>query len=137
MKKIKYAIYFIRCLLADLTYVLSSEKTRKLIEQDARAISKRSNIIFVLNEALMAAPFRNIFYYRLKKEKFPSGILSYINRIILPMCNSVEITGGEFEGGFQIVHNNCVIHANRVGKNLKVGPGAIIGKNRGGVAYNR
>lgn len=35
-------------------------------------------------------------------------------------------------GGVQIVHNNCVIHTNKVGVNFKVGPGVVIGKSNGG-----
>ena len=35
-------------------------------------------------------------------------------------------------GGLRIVHNHCVIHADVVGENLKVGPGVVIGKNNGG-----
>lgn len=96
---------------------------------DAQKIAPKKRKMDSLFIALQNDPFRNIFYYRTKGS---NRVLSVISKFFFPPVKSVEITGGIFGGGLHIVHNHCVIHANKVGKNLKVGPGVVIGKNHNG-----
>lgn len=129
---IKNVYYFCRCWIADIIFGLCNKQLKDLILKDARTFVDYKSNLLTLNRALMDYPFRSIFAYRTKDKGKILKVLSYINQILLPCCKSVEINGGQFGGGLRIVHNHCVIHADVVGENLKVGPGVVIGKNNGG-----
>lgn len=124
-----------RCIIADIALLLTDNTLKNTIKEDLdvhinKYIKRKCSYIYALNYILLTVlPYRSIFDYRLRnsKSKF-IRILSVFNRLFLPKCKSVEITGGTFEGGLSIAHNNCVVHAEYAGKNLSIGPGVIIGK---------
>lgn len=85
-----------------------------------------------LIQALQLIPFRNIFYFRCRDNVRLGGLLkkSLIKfcKILAPESKSIEIAG-KIDPGLQISHNFSVIMPNRAGVNLRVGPGAVIGRN--------
>lgn len=127
--KMKLCLNIWREVVALFIFLSCDKSIQTDILLDAEKIVKNKNKIKKLCIALLNEPFRNIFYYRTKSSH---RVLNHISQLILPPIKSVEICGGVFGGGLQIVHNHCIIHANVVGNNLKVGPGAIIGKNNDG-----
>lgn len=112
-----------------LLYMLCDKQLQTDITLDAQKIAPKKRNLESLCIALLNDPFRNIFYYRMNSSH---RALREISKVFLPPVKSVEINGGTFGGGLQIVHNNCVIHANKVGTDFKVGPGVVIGKNNNG-----
>lgn len=79
------------------------------------------------NNALTKRPFRNIFYFRMKNGSFQKRILLKLCKVLMPAESAIEI-GGEIGSGLLISHNHCVIHPERAGNNLRVGPGVVIGR---------
>ncbi len=122
----------IRCAVADLIYMSCNAETKTMINEDVERYlkwnkefkGKRS--ISRLNYCLISQrEFRNVFYYRLKSHFF----LVSLCRIFLKKAEAVEI-GGTIGGGLYISHRNAVVFPEKAGKNLRVGPGVVIGKNR-------
>lgn len=133
MEKLKNLIIAVRGFFAIAIYCFAGKTLRELFLLDAQAICVTEERLITYICALRNEPYRNILYYRVNKSgNIMLKLLMYLSKIVLPSVKSVEITGGVFEGGLHIVHNHCVIHANCVGKNLKVGPGVVIGKNKSG-----
>ena len=73
---------------------------------------------------LMLKPFRNIFYYRIREKKILKAVCSFF----LKPVSTIEIIGGEIQGGLRIDHNYCVVRPYSAGKNLTVRNGVTIGK---------
>lgn len=69
--------------------------------------------------------FRSVFAYRIRHHKF----LSKIVNIFTPRIKTIEIGNGGIGPGLYISHYNCVIFCKEAGKNLRVGPGVVIGRN--------
>ena len=124
-----------RCVPADILYRLAGSDAVKKINEDAErclearfdgAVRKKG--IPALNYLLLSEDktFRNIFYYRVRR----LGKLCSLCRIFLPSVKAVEIYG-DIDGGLLLSHNHMVVHPEKAGKNLTVGPGAVIGKNNG------
>ena len=123
-----------RCVLADIIYRLASAKTTKKIDADAERYlmnskNKHKKGLSALNYLLLSddRTFRNVFYYRVRG----LGKLCTLCKLFLPAVKAVEIYG-EIDGGLLLSHNHMVVHPQKAGKNLYVGPGAVIGKNNGG-----
>ena len=125
-----------RCVLADIIYRFAGAQTTKKIDADAeRYLMNSSNEdkhrkgLSALNYLLLSEDrtFRNVFYYRARG----LGKLCTLCKLFLPAVKAVEIYG-EIDGGLLLSHNHMVVHPEKAGKNLYVGPGAVIGKNNGG-----
>lgn len=69
--------------------------------------------------------FRSVFSYRIRHHK----ILNRINNILLPKINTIEIGSGDIGPGLYISHYHCVVFCKEAGKNLRIGPGVVIGRN--------
>ncbi len=125
-----------RCVLADIIYKLAGVETTGKIDADAERYlisgsneDKHRRGLSALNHLLLSEDrtFRNVFYYRV----YRSGKLCSLCKLFLPPVKAVEIYG-EIDGGLLLSHNHMVVHPQKAGKNLYVGPGAVIGKNNGG-----
>lgn len=120
-----------RYIFADLAYITAT-KIRKSIDADIQRFLKWENIqccsLLKLNLLLKSYPFRNVFYYRMTKAGGVSKVFANCSRLLLPKCNTVEISG-EIGDGMLVSHNFSVIRPGKAGRNLRVGPGVVIGRN--------
>lgn len=80
---------------------------------------------YLLNKSL---EFRSIYYFRMKHHKY----LCYISRLFLPDIKTIEFGNGGIGGGLIISHYHAVIYPKEAGKNLRIGPGVVIGRNNDG-----
>ena len=120
-----------------LAYGLSKGRTRKLIDEDAarclkwdEAGSKRSPLKrFEL--CCKQQSFRNVLKFRLMGERLPVKLMGKIGFLISPVDKAVEI-GGVIDGGLMVSHSFSVVYVYSAGKNLRVGPGVVIGRNGNG-----
>lgn len=76
-------------------------------------------------------PFRNVLVYRLShSERKVVRLLCSVGKVLMPPSVAIEIDG-EIGAGLYISHNFSVVIPQRAGKNLRVGPGVVIGQNAG------
>ena len=122
-----------RCAVANIMYMRASDKTKRAIDDDVRAYidpgdEVYENRLLKLDCVLLSGDrtFRNVFYYRFGT----NGKLCRLSRLFLPDIKEIELYG-EIDGGLRLYHNHMVVHTNKAGKNLRVGPGVIVGKNNG------
>lgn len=126
--RILLLLLFVFLIPADILFLCSKDK--EIIKSDLEKYCletpyKNVNITAFNFCMLIQKPFRNIFYYRVKK----SLILRNISKLFLKPLATIEILG-EIGPGFRISHNYAVIHPEKAGENLFVGHGATIGKGR-------
>jgi len=128
MKKI---LSFLKYFPADILFLLSSSSVKKDIIADIKRylkwdsfLTQNTNIYVLLNYCLSIKAFRSVFYYRMKKYKF----ICKICNIFIPALQTIEISG-QIGPGFLVSHNFSVIMPKSAGKNLRVGPGVVIGRN--------
>lgn len=137
--KIRWLLADLRFMFADYIYLVSSKNTQLLLQQDMARILKwepkespllAQPIIRKLNYCLdRNKEFRNIFYYRTQKSHC---ILTRICKIIcFAQIPTLEI-GGKIDGGLYISHLSSIIYPKCAGKNFRVGPGCVIGRNSRG-----
>lgn len=69
--------------------------------------------------------FRSVFAYRIRHHK----ILSQIINIFTPSIKTIEIGNGGIGPGLYISHYHCVVFCKEAGKNLRIGPGVVVGRN--------
>lgn len=122
MKKLFVWFLSFRFICADILYLLGD---KKIIRQDMSRYSDfEKNSVFKMNYLLQYyKPFRNVFYFRVKKYK----IISFLSKMILPPLDVIEIKG-EIKGGLKIYHNyGCVISLDSADENLTVLQGVTIG----------
>lgn len=127
----KIIMSFAKYFLADVLFVGSNDIQKKLIKEDIFRFLKwdsfkdsHSNIYVLLNHCLAIKSFRNVFYYRLSEKK----IISSICKVFIPELKTIEI-GGRIDGGLLVSHNFSVIMPQCAGKNLRIGPGVVVGRN--------
>lgn len=113
-----------------LLYRLCSKECKQLIEEDIAAYSRKNSeklslLGLVYNES--KKPFRNVLYFRFRKDNCNEKILKICRFFVRPL-STIEI-GGEIAGGLKIIHNYCVISVNKAGRNFTVLQGVTIGKN--------
>lgn len=120
-------------IFADLAY-LTAGKIQSSIDADIERFLKWENLncgkILKLNSLLKQYPYRNVFYYRMKSAPKVAKVFSLCSRLLIPKCKTIEISGKIGEG-MLISHNFSVIRPSIAGKNLRVGPGVVIGRNGG------
>lgn len=110
---------------ADILFFFSPK--REMIKKDLDKYSwetpfKDTSVIAFNYCMVFIRPFRNIFYYRVKR----SFILKNISRLFFPPLHSIEIRG-EIAGGFRIPHNYAVVGPDYAGENLYVCQGVTVG----------
>ncbi len=124
-----------RCVIANIMYILAQQETKKKIDADVdryltnSSFNKRhSNRVLILDYLLLSwdKTFRNVFYYRFRVH----NRLCALSKILLPEIEGIELDG-EIEEGLYLSHNHLVAHPQKAGRNLRVGPGVVIGKNNG------
>nr|WP_308624376.1 serine acetyltransferase [uncultured Eisenbergiella sp.] len=118
-----------RTWIADLLYIRSPQRDKisKDLERYLPDMPYTQVSICMLNYCLLTCrPFRNIFYFRIREKRF----LKAICRIFLKPVPTIEIIGGEIEGGLRVDHNYCVVRPFSAGKNLTIRNGVTIGKGQ-------
>lgn len=128
----------IRYIFPVILYKTASSEIRRMIDSDAERVLKwNKNLsgagnVKRLCACLEKAPFRSVFYYRMRKlTGMPKKLICKISKVFCPPCETVEILGDIGEG-LLISHNFSVTGTNKAGRNLRVGPGVVIGRNSKG-----
>lgn len=124
-----------RCVVADVTYLLSGAPIKELVDEDVRRFlkwdsfkDKHKGRVTQINYCLLKKKeFRSVFEFRMRHHRF----LMKLSNLFLPRYKTIEIGNGGVGGGFLISHNHCVIYPRETGKNFRVGPGVVIGRNGG------
>ena len=120
-------------LLTDFVYSLCEQSVKDKIDCDVYRYLKWNNHyknkpkFQRFNYCLKRyAEFRNVFFYRIQHHRH----LSRICRLFFKPADGVEI-GGDIGEGLLVSHRFAVVFPKKAGKNFRVGPGAVIGKNKG------
>lgn len=120
-----------RCAIADVLYALSGKPIKELVDADvARNLKwdknppkgKTARLNYCL---LKKKEFRSVFHLRMRHHKFLCGI----NDVFLPRMKTIEFGNGGIGGGLMVSHYHSVIFPKLTGKNFRVGPGVVIGRN--------
>ena len=116
-----------------LAYIMADENTKKIISEDVDRNLKWDNIdshsqMKRLIICLKKNDYKNVFYFRLRNANKPAKVLIKIENVIKPFDKTVEIVG-DIEGGLLISHCLSMVGPSKAGKNLRVGPGVVIGRN--------
>lgn len=122
----------VRCLIADFLYKFSGAPIKMLIKADVdrnlkwnyelEGKSARARLNYLL---LHRKEFRSV---RMRHHKHLVAMCKWL----LPAPETIEFGGGGIGGGLMVSHYHAVIYPREAGKNLRVGPGVIIGRNNGG-----
>lgn len=115
-----------------LAYIMADENTKRIIAEDVNRNLKWDYIdsnsqIRRLIVCLKKNDYRNVYYFRLKNANRVAKTLIKIENAIRPFNTTVEIYG-DISGGLLVSHCFCIINPSKAGKNLRVGPGVIIGR---------
>lgn len=71
--------------------------------------------------------FRSVYYFRMRHHRHLVTICKYL----LPAPETIEFGGGRIGDGLMVSHYHAVIYPREAGKNLRIGPGVVIGRNNG------
>ena len=129
-------LYILRCAIADILYIMSGKPIKDLINSDIERNLKwdknkdkiRGKVLRLNYLLVKSKEFRTIFYFREKHH----GFLCKLSRIFLRDVPTIEFGNGGIGGGLIVSHYHSVIFPKNAGKNLRVGPGVVIGRNGGG-----
>lgn len=115
-----------------IAYMLADGNTKRLIGEDVDRNLKWDNLDSLsqmkrLKTCLKKIDYKNVFYFRLKNANKAARLLIKIENIIRPFDRTVEIYG-DIKGGLLISHCFSIINVSKAGKNLRVGPGVVIGR---------
>ncbi len=115
-----------------LAYILADKDTKRIVGEDIDRIRKgdhKESIsrIRQLSVCLKEIDYRNVYYYRLKNANKAARTMIKIENVIRPFDTSVEIYG-DIKGGLVVSHCISIIALSKAGKNLRVGPGVVIGR---------
>ena len=119
----------LRCIFADILFLLCSPSVKAAINDDVKryakwnnSLKRISNPLLRLNLLLLSKPeFRSVFCFRTGRRRF----FSTLNRLCLPKAEAVEISG-DIGAGLFVSHLHSVICPEKSARNLRVGPGAVI-----------
>lgn len=133
MKILKLYLNMWRCLVADAMYLLSGKYIKELVVADvARNLKwdhfkeEHSSPVLLMNYCLLRKKeFRSVFHLRMRHHNFLCGI----NDLLLPRMKTIEFGNGGIGGGLMVSHYHSVIFPKETGKNFRVGPGVVIGRN--------
>lgn len=121
----------IRVIPAIVVYLLSGQVIQEDINADTDRYLKwtvnapRRKIDRLAFCLLKKKEFRSVFAYRIRHHKF---LLKIIDAFI-PRIKTIEIGNGGIGPGLYVSHYQCVVYCREAGKNLRVGPGVVIGRN--------
>lgn len=132
MKYIRHMLW--RCVIADYIFRFSGQPVKELVIQDVdRNLKWKEQLrgkssVYRLNYLLLTSrEFRSIYYFRMKHHPH----LVSFSRKLLRDIETIEFGNGGIGGGLMISHYHAVIFPLEAGKNLRVGPGVVIGRNNG------
>ena len=116
-----------------IAYLMADNNTKKLINEDVDRNLKWDNVssnspIKRLSICLKKRDYKNVYFFRLYNANKAARLLIKIENKINPFDNTVEIYG-DIKGGFVISHCFSLVGTKSAGKNLRVGPGVVIGRN--------
>lgn len=133
----KFWLYmgFCRCVVADMMYAMSGKPVKELIDADVQRFLKwdpfkdtHKGAVRLMNYCLLRKKeFRSVFALRMRHHPF----LLWCSELSLPRLQTIEFGGGGIGGGLLVSHNHCVVYPKEAGKNFRVGPGVVIGRNGG------
>lgn len=122
-------------MLFQLAYCVADDATKRLIDEDINRYIRLDSIkcnsenpIKKVFCALKSREYISVFKYRIEKGGILSKIFFRIGRIFRKIPQTVEILG-DFGGGLMISHINSIVTVSKAGKNLRVGPGVVLGKH--------
>ena len=125
---------FWRCWVCAFLYKCSEQPTRIIVDEDVdrnlkwdKATKEKSSLFRLMYLLIKQEEFRNIFYLRMCDHPY----LVAFSKWFLKDVESVEIAHAPIGGGFMISHNYAVVFPQSAGKNLRIGPGVVIGKKDG------
>ena len=131
MKTLGLYLNMWRCIVADVLYVLSGKPIKELVDADVDRNLKwdqkppRGKIARINYCLIKKKEFRSVFHLRMRHHKFLCGM----NDLLLPRMKTIEFGGGGIGGGLMVSHYHSVIFPKETGKNFRVGPGVVIGRN--------
>ena len=122
-----------RCVVADVMYMLSGMPIKELIDADVQRFlkwdsikKKHSGKVFLMNYCLLKKKeFRSVFELRMRQHPFLMALCD----LLLPRFKTIEFGNGGIGGGLMVSHNHCVVYPKETGKNFRVGPRVVIGRN--------
>lgn len=121
----------LRTLPGVIVYLLSGQCIKDDIDADVNRYlkwtpnaptSKTQRLSLCLKRKI---EFRSVFAYRIRHHKRLSRLID----LFLPRMKTIEIGNGGIGPGLYISHYHCVIFCKEAGRNLKIGPGVVIGRN--------
>ncbi len=125
----------IRFFFVNIMYTLSGEPIKQLIKEDLYRNLKwdkclqlyKNKPLKLLKYAMLKKDkaFRSVFYFRMKHHP----ILVKMSNLLLKAPNTIEFGNGGIAGGLMVSHHYAVIFPKETGKNFRVGPGVVIGRN--------
>ncbi len=135
MKNIWLFISMWRCIPADILYALSGAPIKQLLDADVQRFlkwdsfkQKHTGKLVLMNYCLLKKKeFRSVFALRMRHRLFLAGVCN----VFLPRIKTIEFGNGGIGGGLMVSHYHCVVYPKEAGKNLRVGPGVVIGRNGG------
>lgn len=115
-----------------IAYLLEEKNTRTLIDEDINHYLKWDNCdgysrIKRLRMCLKKNDYLAVFHYRICSGNKVAYILEKIGNLFHTCPTTVEI-GGDIKGGLLISHCNSIVYPRKAGKNLRIGPGVVIGR---------
>jgi serine O-acetyltransferase len=122
-----------RCVVADLMYLLSGKPIKELIDADVQRFlkwdsfrTKHTSKMVLMNFCLLRKKeFRSVFELRMRHHP----VLMTLCDLFLPRIKTIEFGNGGIGPGLMVSHYHCVIFPKQTGKNFRVGPGVVIGRN--------
>ncbi len=131
-------IWHIRCLPFEFAFNQCEIEIREQILQDMYRVMKwfpeherNATDNVRLRASVQEIPFRNVLVYRLSRSKRKLiHLLCRVGKVLMPPSRTIEIDGDIGEGLY-ISHNFSVVVPRRAGRNLRIGPGVVIGQTAG------
>ena len=133
-----HLVWRLRCLPFSLAFSHCENEIHEYIHQDMNRVTewfpedeKNAPDHIRIRACVQEIPFRNVLVYRFShSSKKMVRLLCQIGRILMAPSRTVEIDG-VIGAGLYISHNFSVITPQRAGKNLRIGPGVVIGQSAG------
>lgn len=115
-----------------ISYLLCDKETTEKINQDMYRYLKWSNLEGISNlkkfiTCTKKKDFLPVYKYRLLSVNPLVRFVGKLGLLIARCPNTVDISG-KIEGGLFISHSFSVVVPKTAGKNLRVGPGVVIGR---------
>ena len=122
-------------MLFQMSYLFADREIKEIIDKDVDRRLKYSKVVIEkrirrLSCCLKNRDFLPVFRFRISRACFISKILCKVASCFHRIPLTVEI-GGKIAGGLMISHMNSVVYVRQAGKNFRIGPGVVIGQNKG------